>query len=133
MEEIFDVKQIVAEVVPMGAPRMTQRDRWKKRPCVLRYHAFKDALRAQVGPVPDGVNSLSWIAYMPIPKSWPKWKKKDMAGKLHDQKPDRDNIDKAILDALFKDDRKVATGRLTKRWDDGNGPRIHLTLERIPE
>ena len=34
-------------VTPIGKPRMTQRDRWAKRDCVLRYYAFKDSIKEQ--------------------------------------------------------------------------------------
>ena len=50
----------------------------------------------------------------------------EMAGALHRAKPDRDNIDKAILDALFTDDSGIAAGHLEKRWDDGGGPRLEI-------
>jgi Holliday junction resolvase RusA-like endonuclease len=108
---------------------MTRQDKWKNppRPAVARYWAFKDEVnRQEKGVIPKDTNNLSWIAYIPIPKSWTKAKKIAMAGVLHRQTPDRDNIDKAILDALFKEDSGVATGTLTKRWDDGAGPRIEL-------
>jgi Holliday junction resolvase RusA-like endonuclease len=77
----------------------------------------------------SGVSSVSWVAYFPIPQSWSKKKKAEMAGQLHRQVPDRDNVDKAILDALFKDDSGIAAGHIEKRWDDGNGPRIELEIE----
>ena len=32
-------------IIPLGKPRMTQRDKWAKRPAVLRYRAFKDECR----------------------------------------------------------------------------------------
>ena len=44
---------VIFRVTPIGKPRMTQRDRWKKRPPVVRYHAFKDQLRACLVPLPD--------------------------------------------------------------------------------
>lgn len=47
---------------------------------------------------------------------------------LHRAKPDRDNIDKALLDALFNDDSGIASGLIEKRWDDGNGPRIEAVF-----
>ena len=123
-------------VTPIGKPRMTQRDTWKKRPPVVRYHAFKDELRLLVNRTPNlprilasgEVDSLSWTAYMPIPPSWSKRKKAQFAGMLHRAKPDRDNIDKALLDALFNDDSGIASGLIEKRWDDGNGPRIEAVF-----
>lgn len=111
---------------------MTQRDKWKKRAVVLRYYSFKDQLRMCLNQIPNLratlesgiVESLSWTAYFPIPPSWSSRKKVQMAGELHRAKPDRDNIDKAILDALFAEDSGVACGHIEKRWDDGRGPRI---------
>ena len=123
-----ETKTITLHVTPMGKPRMTQQDKWKKRPCVMRYRAFADEIRRQAsGKIPDDINNLSWVAYLPIPKTIKKAEKVARAGALHLMKPDRDNIDKAILDALFKEDSGIAIGTLEKRWDDGSGPRIELS------
>lgn len=128
---------VVFPVVPMGKPRMTQRDKWARRPAVMRYRAFKDELRSAMTNQPDlrlaiaqgAIDRVSWTAYLPIPASWPAKKKALLAGAPHRQKPDRDNIDKALLDALFADDSGIASGHLTKRWDDGRGPRIEVIFE----
>ena len=113
-------------VIPMGKPRMTRRDKWAKRPCVLRYRAFCDEVRSHAKDFPEDCYRVDWVAYLPIPKSWSKAKKEEMQGEFHQAKPDRDNIDKAILDALLKEDCMVASGTLEKRWDDGNGPRLEI-------
>ena len=115
-------------IIPMGAPRMTQRDKWKKRPVVVRYRAFKDALRDGCQGHPEQPTRLDWIAYLPFPKNYSKKKRAALAGNLHRLKPDRDNIDKAILDTLFKEDSMVASGSIEKRWDDGKGPRIEIQM-----
>lgn len=130
---------VTIPVSPMGKPRMTQRDKWKKRPAVLRYHAFKDSLRTYLNGMPHlmqllesgNVVGLSWNAYLPLPESWPKRKKALFAGSPHRSKPDRDNIDKAILDAIFPEDSGVASGHIHKFWDDGRGARIELTIETM--
>lgn len=121
--------QTTAFVIPMGAPRMTQRDRWKKRPVVVRYHAFKDQLRLSCKGHPADPQEVSWIAYLPFPKSYSVKRRRDLAGCPHRLKPDRDNIDKAILDALFPNDARIAEGWIKKFWDDGNGPRIEITMK----
>lgn len=114
---------------PMGKPRMTQRDKWKKRPCVMRYRAWADKARAAAPKsLPIQPLSVSWVAYLPMPKSWNRYRRETLQGKLHRQKPDRDNIDKAVCDALWKDDSVIALGSLEKRWDDGKGPRIEVTV-----
>lgn len=113
----------------LGKPRMTQRDKWQKRKPVVKYREFADALRASVPPdMLVGVEGLSWTAWLPMPESWTARKKCGLAGKPHDQKPDRDNIDKALLDSLLPEDKKVSYGTVDKRWDDGKGPRIELTF-----
>ena len=125
----------------MGKPRMTQRDKWKKRPCVMRYRAYKDELNLNISKYPDLVSDLesgdvigvSWVAVLPMPKSWSKKKKLAMKGRYHRQKPDRDNIDKGILDAILKDDSGVAVGSMTKIWDDGEGARIMLEFMTLEE
>ena len=119
----------VIPIIPMGAPRMTQRDRWKKRPVVIRYHAFKDALRLGCAGHPERPLDVSWRAYLPIPKSYSKRKREALMGQPHRMKPDRDNIDKAILDALFSEDAGIAEGHIAKFWDDGQGPRIEITMK----
>jgi Holliday junction resolvase RusA-like endonuclease len=112
---------------PTGKPRMTRGDRWKKRPCVLRYWAWADLARmcAKAAGCPTDskqIASLSWVAYFAPPES-----KQDRLGKLHQQKPDRDNVDKALLDALFTDDSGIAKGTLEKRW--AKVSRLEVTVE----
>lgn len=121
---------IQANVIPIGKPRMTQRDRWAKRKCVLKYFDFKDKIKEETkDKLPEEIDNLSWIAFFPMPKSWSKKKKLEYAGKPHRQRPDRDNIDKAILDALFEEDSVIYRGTIEKRWEDNLGPRIMLIIE----
>ncbi len=116
--------------IPLGKPRMTQRDRWQKRKCVVKFRAWADVARAHAPMnLTDDPLTVSWTAFLPLPASWSKAKRAAHLGTLHRQKPDRDNIDKGILDALFPSDCGVAGGTIVKRWDDGKGPRleIHVT------
>ena len=57
------------------------------------------------------------------------------AGKLGG---DRDNLDKAVLDALqvlgfFLDDGQVCAGQIVKRYDAGAGPGCQITIAALPE
>lgn len=125
-----ELRHVVCRVVPMGKPRMTRRDKWMVRPAVARYREFSDALRKFFEMVPlKNISELSWEAYIPMPESWSAKKKALMSGTPHRTKPDRDNIDKAILDSLFDDDSGIYTGKMTKLWDDGGGPRIEVWLD----
>lgn len=116
-------------VTAMGKPRMTKRDKWAKRPCVMKYRAYADLLRAYVPEPPDAntVISLSWVAEIAMPRAWSQAKRKKLCGTLHRQKPDRDNIDKGILDALYKEDSAIAQGHLKKVWAETS--RLTLTFE----
>lgn len=99
---------------PIGKPRMTQRDVWKKRPCVMRYRQFCDELRLQYrGLLPDKL-TLRFVIAMPL--SWSKKKRLAMDGQPHQQKPDIDNLVKSVLDALCSDDSYVWHLEATKCW-----------------
>jgi len=113
---------------PVGAPRMTQQDKWKKRPCVTRYRDFKDAIRKVSGAMPDSskVMSLSWVAFFTPPESWSKKRRAAAMGELHRSKPDLDNIAKGVFDALFTDDSGIAKGTFEKRWGDQS--RLEVTI-----
>ncbi len=121
-------KTFIIEGKPIGAPRMSQRDRWKKRPCVLRYFAWRDKAREAAGELPptEQIESVSWVAYFEPPASWSKRKRAEHLGKLHRSKPDRDNLDKSLLDALFKEDSQIASGEIQKRW--GETDRFEVTI-----
>lgn len=114
---------------PFAAPRMTQSDKWKKRPCVMRYREWSDKARAaapsDMTQQPLRVHIQPFIA---IPESWSKKKKAQYAGAFHRQRLDGDNLLKACADALFAEDGCVAIMSVEKRWDDGNGPRMLVTV-----
>lgn len=115
---------------PLGKPRMTQRDKWKQRPCVMRYRSWADMARLYAGrlPEPGAVLRLDWTAYFEPPPSWAKRKRAEAIGTLHQSKPDRDNIDKAILDALFRSDSAIAWGTIEKRWGSPARLEVRITL-----
>lgn len=109
------------QIDPVPKPRMTQRDKWKKRDCVERYRAFCDELRILIGKVhasgdyPD-LERVDLVFVVPMPKSWSSTKKVDKFWRQHDSRPDRDNFLKAWQDALFQDDCRIWDGRVTKIW-----------------
>jgi len=118
------------EVVPCPKPRMTQRDRWAKRKCVLQFYAFRDAVRKYIAhdliitafPAPTlEFESFDIEFHVPMPKSWPKWKKECMNGTAHQQRPDLDNYLKAWKDSVYKEDAVVWKIKATKLWTDGSG------------
>ncbi|MEE8128174.1 RusA family crossover junction endodeoxyribonuclease [Candidatus Vondammii sp. HM_W22] len=102
------------DINPQAKPRMTKRDKWAKRPAVQRYHAFKDEIRYRKVKLPES----GWhvVFQIQMPKSWANKKRLQMAGKPHQVVPDKDNLEKALLDSLFLDDCRVWDGRVTKIW-----------------
>jgi len=105
-------------LTPHSKPRMTQRDKWKGRPVVLSYFAFRDAVRALNVelPIPCKVTF-----YVPMPSSWSAKKRLAMLGEPHQSKPDIDNFLKGLLDAVFEDDSAVWSIWAEKRWRDTPG------------
>jgi Holliday junction resolvase RusA-like endonuclease len=74
------------------------------------------------GHIVEGSLSVDIIATLTIPKSRLKGKSALASGDWHTQKPDSDNIAKAILDAITKagvwvDDCQIADLRIRKVWD----------------
>lgn len=113
-----DHLEIVLPGEPMGAVRQNRSDAWKQRPAVLRYREFRDRLRDAAGEVPDAndVLRVDIEATFEPPKSWPKKKRLAAIGELHRVRPDKDNIEKAVTDCLWRQDAAIADGRTTKRW-----------------
>ena len=102
---------------PIGKPRMTQRDKWAKRKCVVKYFEFADKMREEAEEQHFRINDAVEIEFrIAMPKSWSKKKKIEMLGQSHTQKPDIDNLIKAVLDSLLKDDSGVHTVRARKYW-----------------
>jgi len=83
----------------------------------MRYRAFADELRLRLGAI--DLNGYTLTFGLPMPKSWTKKKKAQMLGKPHTQKPDIDNLLKALLDAVYADDSCVHTlSGVKKVWTD---------------
>lgn len=63
---------------------------------------------------------LRIVAVFAVAASWSKKKQAALEGGFHTQKPDSDNIAKALKDGLnriaWRDDSQVADVRCVKRW-----------------
>ena len=114
-------------VDPVGKPRMTQRDRWKKRPVVLAYFAYRDEIKKQAEEWVPPDYGLKILFVIPMPASWSGVKKAKMLGELHQQKPDIDNLLKAFFDC-FGEDCHIANVQATKRW--GKTGEIRIGVKR---
>ena len=67
----------------------------------------------------------------PMPKSWSKRQKDEARGTYCENKPDLDNVEKAVLDALngvaWDDDKSVVVLIARKVWADTGGVEITIT------
>jgi Holliday junction resolvase RusA-like endonuclease len=107
---------------PIGKPRQTQSDRWKRRACVVRYRQWADALRAAAVAGLKGGLPEEWPVKVDIlatfghPGSWSAARKAQASRAPHHSKPDVDNIAKAVLDALIENDEGVSWLTIRKLW-----------------
>ncbi len=77
----------------------------------------------QVIPAPiEGPVRVQIIAVFEVPKSWSKKRQREALGTYHTQKPDRDNVEKWVLDGMnrvaFADDGQVGRGETVKIWGE---------------
>lgn len=100
-------------IEPCPKPRMTRRDKWKQRPCVMRYRAFKDKCRAHRVELPQ---PCKVVFHLEMPKSWNAMSRRGRHGSPHCSKPDLDNLLKALCDAVLSDDSRLWNIRAEKRW-----------------
>lgn len=116
------------DVIPMGAPRMSQSDKWKTNPNhidpnkrqrknVAQYFAFKNVLLLQAKEMQFELGKcLDAVYLMPMPDSWSLKKKERMNGLPCEVKPDTDNITKGIKDTFRKNDSDIWWEKAEKRW-----------------
>ena len=92
-------------ITPVAKPRMTQSDKWKQRPCVMKYWQFCDEVRATGVELPESGAAVIFV--LPMPVSWSKKKRDTFNGTAHQTKPDLDNLLKALSDAVHKEDCRI--------------------------
>lgn len=106
-----------------------------KRVKAYRKHlveAMRRAVKRAGWEAPDGPVGVTWKGYFPTRqrKRWWTW---------HGVKPDRDNVDKLVLDCaqeagvLAKGDQKVATGELSKVWVPPGSEGLFIWFEPLGE
>lgn len=104
----------------------------KRKKRLLKYNQYKEdvyGLALSKGfKIP--VQGMSIKFFIPVPKTWGKKKKAIMHGKLHQNKPDIDNLMKAVLDSLLSEDKKIGQiGEIAKIWVNEEAGWIEITVE----
>lgn len=100
---------------------MSARDRWtdvdkgKGRPAVLRYFRYRTVLKEAYGDS-DLPPELRLKFIIPMPPSWSRKKRLLQDGMPHQQRPDTDNLIKAVQDALAKEDGYIYHVEAMKHW-----------------
>lgn len=84
------------------------------RPEVARYRAYCDELKIRQVQIPAPFHHVLFV--LAFPPSWSKKRKCEAEGMPHTSTPDRDNLEKALLDGVFGSDAHVWDGRTTKLW-----------------
>jgi Holliday junction resolvase RusA-like endonuclease len=124
--------KIILNITPITHVRATQGDKWvfriprdQLRPEGLKrllrlekYNQYKIdllalALQQKFRPPEQGGHV---VFYIPVPKTWKKYKKEAMHMQLHQSRPDVDNLLKSFLDSLMAEDKSIADIRVTKKW-----------------
>lgn len=117
-----------------AAPRMTRQDSWldPPRPAVQKYREFSKLLKTQI---PDSLmndhglvrtikpfGAIQIIVFIGVPASASNKQREAKLGTPHFQRPDGDNILKAVCDSLFyvsKEDKNTLKSLNIKAADDG--------------
>lgn len=122
-------KYFTIQGTPVAKPRMTQQDKWMKRPRVLRYRAWAQVAQLSAGRLPPEPMNLFIVAFLPMPQSWSKKRQVEMEGKPHRSKPDISNILKAAEDALFPEsDAMIYSVQAMKVWAYAKDARMEVAV-----
>jgi Holliday junction resolvase RusA-like endonuclease len=97
----------------------------------VRHCAVAAGVRPIVGPVRMDLTSVR-----PAPASWSK-AKREAAGEWDTRKPDRDNIEKLVADALngiaYADDAQIVAGEVEKRLSATGQEKLVVILTALTE
>jgi Holliday junction resolvase RusA-like endonuclease len=106
----------IYDIEPVPKPRMTRSSKWKTVQREAAYYAFKDEVRRMQATLPE--KGYHVIFVLKMPKSWSEAKKNKIRHTGCHKIPDKDNLEKALLDSLFKNDSHIWDGRVSKVWGD---------------
>lgn len=127
-------KKVILNITPQTFIRTTQGDRiffriprdklfpsgLKRLMRIERYNEYKINLSAEAKRMrfTFPVQGASIKFFIPMPKTWRKFKRDTMHMVLHQSKPDIDNLTKALFDSLFEEDKTIAHYEVYKFWVD---------------
>lgn len=107
----------VTNITPIPKPRMTRRDQWMVRDCVKKYWGYKDCLKLESLDQKFVLgNNIRMFFVIPMARTWSKKRKLETDKTRHQNKPDIDNLVKAVMDSLKEKDETVHTIFASKSW-----------------
>lgn len=127
-------KKVILNITPQTNVRTTQGDKiffripreklfksgLARLKRIEKYNDYKLNLSAEAKrlrfELPEQGASIKF--FIPMPKSWRKFKRESMHFKLHKSKPDLDNLLKAFQDSILKEDMGIAHYEAAKFWVD---------------
>lgn len=118
----IDGNTVSYQLTPVPKPRQTRSDKWKQRPSVISYRNFADQVRDLSVDLPEGGSHIVFV--IPMARSWSKKKRAEMDGQPHQQRPDLDNLIKALADAVHSEDSHLWDYRASKIWGEQGEIRI---------
>lgn len=129
------MSRVFYDIAPVPAPRQTRRDAFKPSSAVRAYRSFRDEIAWRRVELPG---EFFHVVFMfATPRSWPRKKAREAIGQPHKQKPDADNLAKALIDGVhrFDDDAHLWNYATTKIWAGLSGILIadeYLDLTSTP-
>jgi len=127
-------KKFILNITPQTNVRTTQGDRiffripreklyksgLSRLKRIEKYNQYKIDLLAEAKrlrfDLPDQGARIKF--FIPVPKSWRRFKRDAMHFKLHKSRPDLDNLIKAFCDSLLKEDKEISHYEASKFWVD---------------
>jgi Holliday junction resolvase RusA-like endonuclease len=110
---------------PAGLQRLQRLERYNNYKVELLAEAKKKGFTIPAA-------GLSITFFLPMPKTWPKKKKRLHHGLLCQSRPDVDNLLKSFADGLLVEDKFIASISVTKRWADFETGWIECVLVDTP-
>lgn len=105
---------MIVPITPQSKPRITHQSIWSDS--AKKYYKYSNDLK-KLYPY-DLPSSLIISFHMPMAPSWSKKKRAELVGRPCQQRPDIDNLVKAVMDALCDDDSYIYHVDAGKFWTD---------------
>lgn len=114
---------ISLDITPMPYKRMTRFSKFNAE--MQGYYAWRDSIRLLARSKRFELPDRFVVTFLlPMPPSWSQKKRDQLEGQPHQQKPDTNNLAKALEDALRDDDEKIWNVSATKLWAVKGGIQI---------